>query len=102
MSNTENKLRNDIILEINSELEYSNKKWGTEFDNKNTSNDWVAYITHQVGKAVTLSLNRYEFEVRMKKVAGLAISAIEASRRNGGPAPRHYDNNHYNEELLEC
>lgn len=64
---------------------------GTEFDDKNTANDWVSYIIRYAASAADFELDQDEFEVAMTKVAALAVAAIETSRRNGGPAPRHYD-----------
>ena len=34
-----------IIAEITNERNYQKRKWGNEFDDKNTVNDWVTYIT---------------------------------------------------------
>lgn len=79
-----------ILQEVKQEQERAAKKWGVDFDDKNTANDWVAYITRYAGMAVTFPFNRTAFEDNMVKVAGLAASAV-ASSRTGGPAPRHYD-----------
>lgn len=82
--------RQKIFDEVATELNTNAAVWGDEFDDKNTANDWVAYIAKYTGQAVTLPFDRERFEEQMKKVAGLAVSAIAASRR-GGPAKRHYD-----------
>lgn len=83
--------RANIFAEIEFERGYQDGRWGTEFDDKNTANDWVTYITHYATKAAPLTLDVENFEEQMMKVAALAVAAIEVSRRNGGPAPRHYD-----------
>lgn len=83
-------LIDQIFAEIKAEREYQNKLWGTEFDDKNTINDWSAYITRYLGQA-TGSENEAEQRTQMMKVASLAVAALEAINRNGKFAPRHYD-----------
>ena len=84
--------RQAIFHQIEDEREYQDSKWGTEFDDKNTANDWARYIMDYTCKATVMSgFNQEDFEKHMMKVATLAVAAIETSRRNGGPAPRHYD-----------
>ena len=83
--------RQNIFNMIDSEREYQDAKWGPEFDDRNTANDWCAYINNYASRASTFDLNQDEFEIAMLKVAALAVAAIETSRRNAGPAPRHYD-----------
>lgn len=82
---------NEILAEVERQL----KLWGTDFDDKNTANDWGQYIIHYLGKA-TYSGREEEyspekFVTNMKKAAGLCISAILAVERNGDCAPRHYE-----------
>jgi len=86
-----NEDRQKIIDEIDKELDYANGKWGTEFDDKNTINDWAAYIQIYVGQAVRMGSSKEEQKKQLTKAAGLAISALEAFERNGGFPPRHYD-----------
>ena len=93
--------REYIFEEIDGELKNAAARWGTDFDDNNTSNDWVAYVAKYAGQAVTLPFSRAVFEENMKKIAGIAVSAIEASRRNGGPAPRHYDSDYRQEDTGE-
>lgn len=83
--------RKAIIEEIEAERAYQDKRWGTAFDDKNTANDWSKYICDYASAASPLKLDQAVFEEKMTKVAALAIAAVEASRRNGGPAKRHYD-----------
>ena len=44
--------RTDVYKLIDAEREYQSK-WPSEFDDKNTPNDWIAYIAIYLGKAVT-------------------------------------------------
>ena len=84
-------VRQEIFDEIETERAYQDDKWGNEFDDQNTANDWVTYITNYATQAAPLKFNKDNFETKMRKVAALAIAAIETSRRNNGPARRHYD-----------
>lgn len=81
--------RAEIFEVINDEREYQDKRWGTEFDYKNTMNDWISYITRYLGKAQVLDRNAGlgEFRQNMFKVAALAVAALEQD----GYAARHYD-----------
>lgn len=83
--------RQIIFNMINSEREYQDSKWGTDFDDQNTPNDWVAYITSYASRASAMDLTPEDFEIAMVKVAALAVAAIETLRRNGQLAARHYD-----------
>lgn len=53
-----------------------------EFDKSNTRNDWICYITGYASRvADKLFINKKDspdFRTNMKKVAALAIAAIEA------------------------
>lgn len=83
--------RKQVFTEIEKELKYSDK-WGKIFDDKNTPNDWIAYITKYAGQAVTLPWNSDTFRSQLIKTAGLCISAVEALDRNNNKlAKRHYD-----------
>jgi|SRR5579859_644651 len=84
-------VRLNLYRDIEKELEYSREKWGTEFDSKNTLNDWVAYIVMYAGDAAKMKTPPSEAEQKLIKVAGLAISALENLRANGQFAPRHYE-----------
>lgn len=79
--------REQVFSLISAEREYQNAKWGSEFDDKNTRNDWVAYISQYLGKAVTFGPDTAQFRNALTKVAALAVAALE--RENY--APRHYD-----------
>jgi hypothetical protein len=82
--------RQRIYREIEEEREYQNGKWGTEFDDKNTINDWGSYITRYTGEATQVD-NPDEQRRQILKVAALAIAAIETFDRNQKFGRRHYD-----------
>lgn len=71
------------------------KLWGTEFDDKNTANDWVAFICNFVASGAYVGRQeKYtpeKFQKHLKKAAALCISAIVTIARNGDCAPRHYE-----------
>jgi hypothetical protein len=77
----------DVILR---ERLRQQKLWGTEFDRKNTANDWHAYVGHYIAKAIRG--NTQEFETNMVKACGICQGAILIVDLFGGPAPRHYEN----------
>lgn len=79
--------REDVFTLIDNERKYQQAKWGNEFDDKNTPNDWVAYIAIYLGKAVTLPWNREAFRTAILKVAALAVAILEREEY----AARHYD-----------
>ena len=79
--------RQEIFNLIDAERAYQESKWGTDFDNKNTPNDWVSYIARYLGNAVTLPWNRNAFRTAMLKVAALAVAVLERETYS----PRHYD-----------
>lgn len=83
----------EILNLIEQERKYQDGKWGTTFDDKNTANDWVAYISNYLGKSVTLPWDEEIFHCNMVKVAALAVAALESLDRNNGMPPRHYDVN---------
>jgi len=83
--------REKIFKEINEEREYQNSRWGTEFDDKNTLNDWNMYIGMYGGYAAEIGKSKEHQRKYMSKVAALAVAALETFDRNDGFAPRHYD-----------
>lgn len=83
--------RISIYNEIENERVRQDGLWGTAFDDSNTANDWAKYVADYAGASAPLKLDILNFEHKMMQAAALCIAAIEASRRNGGPAPRHYD-----------
>ena len=85
--------RQRLYNEIENEISLQAKpKWDENFDDKNTANDWIAYIAHYASKGCTLPFDSPTFRKAMVVTAGLAISAIETyDRNNGNMAKRHYD-----------
>lgn len=85
----------DVFDELRVERKRQDGLWGTAFDDKNTPNDWVAYITRYVSEGAYDSRNKVytvdRFREHLVKAACLCVAAIETIDRNGGCAPRHYD-----------
>jgi len=79
--------RYEIVAAITAERDHQDEKWGTEFDDKNTPNDWIAYLTMYVGRAVTMPWNRMQFRIAVLKVAAICFAILEREDY----APRHYD-----------
>lgn len=79
--------RLEIFKAIDDERRYQDQKWGREFDDLNTPNDWVAYIAKYLGNAVTLPWNGDAFRKALTKVAALCVAALERYKY----ADRHYD-----------
>lgn len=82
-----------IFDQIVTERQYQDQKWGTSFDDKNTLNDWAAYINVYLSRALSMeNVKKPDAQrVALVKVAALALAALETFDRNGGFAPRHYD-----------
>lgn len=74
--------------------------WGTDFDSKNTLNDWAAYINIYLGQALKMGATTDEVRKNLRKAAGLALSALRWAE-GGGVAPRHYDQQTRPESLPE-
>jgi len=80
-----------IVQDIAAEYEYQLEKWGVEFDDKNTVNDWVAYLANYSSRASNMESPPSRQRESMVKVATLAVAAIAAFDRNGQFPPRHYE-----------
>lgn len=87
----EEECQQNIINEIKAERDYQDKKWGYEFDDKNTLNDWATYINIYLAKATAMGIQKEEQRKMLVKVATLAVAALETFDRNGGFPNRHYD-----------
>jgi len=83
--------RDGIYAAIDAERDYQDERWGNEFDDKNTSNDWCTYICRYAANAAAFDITTAQFREQMVKVAALAVASIEATDRTGGLPPRHYD-----------
>ena len=82
----------DVFLQgVKEEREYQDSRWGTEFDDKNTVNDWVMYIVKYASNASCMPANDDAAMKAFKKVAALSAAAVESCVRNGGFPKRHYD-----------
>jgi len=89
-----------IIKDIEAEREYAAQYWNEDFDRNNSINDWAAYINQYLARATkmrpadfseSMEQQRDRQRIALVKVAGLAISALEAFDRNEEFYPRHYD-----------
>ena len=81
--------RADILESISQERDYQDEqRWGNEFDDKNTVNDWVVYANRYANMAASGARDPME---AFKKTAAICVAAMEAYERNGGFPPRHYD-----------
>ena len=84
-----------ILAGIEKERERQRKLWGNGFDDKNTANDWVAFICNYVaagaydGRQTQYTPER--FREHLLKASALCTAAVEAIDRNGDCAPRHYE-----------
>jgi hypothetical protein len=80
------------IQAVRDEVEQAELKWGMDFDDKNTLNDWVAYIGMYSTDAAKIEVQHnpdYQY-AQLIKAAGLCINA--ATRvREGRLQLRHYD-----------
>lgn len=85
------KKRKFIFDEIEAERKYQDEKWGVDFDEKNTLNDWWAYINHYFAKAAAMGNTKEQQRKALIKVAALGVAALERFDENDGHAPRHYD-----------
>ena len=81
--------------EIFSERLRQMRLWGNDFDDKNTANDWTAFICFYVSSgAYSGRQEKYspeKFRGCLKKASTLCLAAIEAIDRNKDCAPRHYE-----------
>ncbi len=87
--------RSIILKEIDLERERQEGLWGSEFDDLNTPNDWVAYIVRYVAEGAydgrPMVYTPEDFREHLVKAATITVAAIETLDRKGNLAPRHYD-----------
>ena len=85
--------RDLILIDISEEREYQEARWGEAFDDRNTINDWITYITSYAGSMYSFKTTDSEaLKKKFIKVAALAVAAIETLERNNGKLPpRHFD-----------
>ena len=79
-----------VYDEIKQERTRQDEQWGVAFDDKNTVNDWTAYIISYAGRAA-FTVDDASWREQAVKTAALVIAAIETLDRNGKFPPRHYD-----------
>lgn len=84
--------REAILAAIETERTRQNTLWGNSFDEKNTPNDWVAYISRYVNEGAydgrEQKFSDERFREFLMKAATLCVAALEQEKF----APRHYDN----------
>ncbi|KKN77452.1 hypothetical protein LCGC14_0360110 [marine sediment metagenome] len=96
--------REQILNGISVERNRQDGLWGNDFDDKNTPNDWVAYVNNYLaqgaydGRSEEYTVEK--FRIALVKAATICVAAIEAIDRNGKCADRHYDKKE-NETILE-
>lgn len=80
------------IDSVVAEAEYAYNKWGVKFDDKNTLNDWAAYINIYVAETTRMNVaGDPEFQyAQLIKAANLALTAAYRVRTKT-VAPRHYE-----------
>lgn len=81
----------DILEETKLEREYQDEKWGTEFDDKHTLNDWSTFVSHYLSRAGAMNTVLADQRENLLKATALLVAAIEAFDRNDCFAPRHYE-----------
>jgi hypothetical protein len=85
------RIREDIFSEISGERDYQDSRWGIEFDDKNTINDWITYINRYMAKAGTFGASKEVQRTALLKAITIGVAALETFDRNEKFAPRHYD-----------
>lgn len=77
-----------IFAEVEGELSYQERRWGTKADDTiNKPNDWAAFISHYATRWFSGGFAPYQkmtvdaFRKSMIKTAALAISAIKSLDR---------------------
>ncbi len=69
---------------------YAEEKWGTDFDDNNTINDWIAYATMYASDAPKIGNTVDQAYGYLIKAAGLLMEAAMRVRENR-IANRHYE-----------
>ncbi len=93
MTEERNKLfRLAIFDEIDNERKRQEELWGDEFDNKNTPNDWVTFITRYASRAADDTIAQKEdYHTNLLKAITIGVAALEAYDRAQGTVRRHYE-----------
>jgi hypothetical protein len=83
-------IRKEIFAQVDAEIEYAIAKWGTEFDDKNTLNDWVAYAVIYLARVAHIEAKKDDQEAALLKTIGLLVNALTRVKTNT-LAARHYE-----------
>ena len=83
--------RENIFDGISRERDRQEGMWGVAFDDKNTINDWVTYITAYASSAAMGNLNPRESRKKILQAVTIGVAALERFDANGFLPPRHYD-----------
>lgn len=67
------------------------QKYDNKFDDNNTLNDWIAFITRYLGRANENDADLDKQTDSLIKAAAIIVAALESRYRNSGFAKRHYD-----------
>jgi len=73
-------IRENLLARIRAERERQLELPGSEWDERNSPNDWVALIAHYVGDEVRRNgqtPNREAFEDALVKAAAVILAALE-------------------------
>ena len=83
--------RKELYKRVCEERIHQDNRWGVDFDDKNTVNDWVCYIAKHAGLIGSVEMDKRNIYAGFVKVMALAMAALESAERNGGFPKRHYD-----------
>lgn len=86
----EEKTIEEITADIVRRIHGARKLWGTDFDAKNTLNDWLAYVNSFFGAAVSIRTTPDEAVEQLRKASVVMLSALYHAE-NKTLAPRHYE-----------
>lgn len=81
----------DLLLALDKEHCYSCSKWGHDFDDQNTINDWVAFVNQYLALATPIMATDNQIKAGFTKAMNLCLNALAALKRNGKFPGRHYD-----------
>lgn len=90
----------ELGRDVVDEVSRAREMWGTDFDLKNTLNDWSSYVANYFAAASKMGASREDVIANIRKAAGLALSALYHAE-NDLLAPRHYDGQTRPESLPE-
>ncbi|WP_437309945.1 hypothetical protein [Sorangium sp. So ce388] len=72
-----------VYDEIAAERAVQDAKWGgRDADDRNTPNDWIAYIAGHAGRAWSSPLDLATYRKQLIRVAALAVAAVESLDRH--------------------